>query len=177
MLACREELAPPPLVLGGAQERGRRAGTESVFLAEGFAAAVGWIGSQGAALASRLQALRERLIERLRGVDGLFLNGEGAPRLPNTFNGGFEGVPAQSLLTALDLDGVAVSAGSACSSGAIEPSHVLRAMGLPRERVASSLRISLGHATTEADVERCAEAMCRHAGRIRAMNDNKRRFA
>lgn len=177
LLACREPLAPPPLVRGGAQERGRRAGTESVFLAVGFAAAVEWVWEQGDELPQRLERLRDRLIERLRGEEGFFVNGEDAPRLPNTFNGGFEGVPAQSLLSALDLDGVAVSTGSACSSGAIEPSHVLKAMGLPRARIESSLRISLGHATTEAEIEHCADAMCHHARRIRGMDRTQRRLA
>jgi len=177
VLACRERWALSPLVRGGAQERGRRAGTESVFLAEGFAAAAEWVWAQAEALPDRLCALRDRLIALLREEDGFFLNGAQAPRLPNTVNGGFLGVPAPGLLTAMDLDGVAVSSGSACSSGAIEPSHVLTAMGLPLERVQASLRISLGHATTEAEIERCADVMCRQSRRIRAMNRAERRPA
>ena len=176
-LACREEAPIPALVLGGAQERGRRAGTESVFLAEGFGAAVEWIIAHGESLNARLAKLRDDLIARLQGEEGFFLNAAGAPRLPNTLNGGFAGVPAQGLLTALDLDGIAISSGSACSSGAIEPSHVLQAMGLPRERVACSLRISLGHGTSEEDVARCGEAIRWHARRIREQGRVRRRAA
>ena len=100
-------------------------------------------------------------------MEDFFINGAGTERLPNTLNCGFLGLPAQSLLVALDLAGVAVSAGSACQSGAVEPSHVLQAMGLPPERVDSSLRISLGWATTQEDVSRCAEVMLREVRRLR----------
>ncbi len=167
-LALRRPEAVPPLILGGRQERDRRAGTESVALALGFLAATEWVWSQGSGLAERLTGLRDRLIERLSTGAGFFLNGVAAPRLPNTASAGFLGVAAQSLLVAADLRGVAVSTGSACSSGAIEPSHVLRAMGLPTEQVEASLRISLGWATTEQEVERAADILLAEAARLRA---------
>ncbi|HUJ73260.1 MAG TPA: cysteine desulfurase family protein, partial [bacterium] len=169
-LLLREGVAEtlPALLLGGQQERSRRAGTESVFLAEGFRAAAEWVFERLEALAGRLAAQRDRLEQRLAQVEGFFVNGAGAPRVPNTTNLGFAGVSAQSLLVALDLHGVAVSTGSACSSGAMEPSHVLTAMGLEPERVASSLRISLGWATQDADVDRCAEVLLAQVRRLRA---------
>jgi cysteine desulfurase len=138
-----------------------------VFLAEGFAAAVEWVWERLAAEAERLTALRDRLIGQLREVEGFFLHGAGAPRLPNTANLGFAGISAQSLLVAMDLAGVAISTGSACQSGSVEPSHVLRAMGLAEERVRASVRVSLGHGSTEADVERCAEVMRGEVVRLR----------
>jgi cysteine desulfurase len=166
-VAIREGAPIPSFILGGRQERGHRAGTESVALVEGFVAAAEWVFGQFEELAGRLTRLRDRLIENMRDLDGFFLNGAEAPRLPNTANLGFEGVSAQSLLVALDLRGVAVSTGSACSSGAIEPSQVLRAMGVPEPRLTASLRISLGHASSEEDVERCAEVMREEVRRLR----------
>jgi len=166
-VALREGLAVPALIHGGSQERGLRAGTESVFLAEGFAAAVEWVWERLEAQAAQWTALRDRLIAHLEGENGFFLNGAGAERLPNTANLGFAGVSAQSLLVALDLAGVAISTGSACQSGSIEPSHVLQAMGLPEERIGASVRVSLGHGTVEADIDRCAEAMRAEVARLR----------
>lgn len=167
-MALRGGHGVPGLVLGGGQERGLRAGTESVFLVEGFTAATEWVWARFAENATRLEGLRDRLIARLSEEEGFFLNGAGAPRLPNTVNAGFHGISAQSLLVAMDLAGVAISTGSACQSGAVEPSHVLTAMGLPEERVRASVRISLGHGSSEADVERCAEVMLGEVERLRA---------
>lgn len=166
-VSLREGLAVPPLLLGGRQERDRRAGTESVALAEGFLGAAEWVQAESAALNGRIGALRDRLVAHLADTQGFFLNGAEAPRVPNTANLGFAGVSAQSLLVALDLRGVAVSTGSACSSGAIEPSHVLQAMGVPPKRLEASLRISLGYATTEAEVDRCAEVLLDEVKRLR----------
>ncbi|MDH4246389.1 MAG: cysteine desulfurase [Deltaproteobacteria bacterium] len=159
------ELAP--LLLGGRQERGQRAGTESVFLAAGFAAAAQWACANLTENTRRWTALRDRLESRLSGLEGFFINGLGAPRLPNTSSLGMAGLDAQSLLVALDLHGVGVSAGSACSSGAVEPSHVLRAMGVSEDSLRGSLRISLGHATTEAEVDRCVTVLQQETGRLR----------
>ena len=165
-LALREGVQLPGFLLGGAQERGRRAGTEAEPLAAGFAAAAAWVFERLPEMGARLAGLRDRLERRIADLPGRFVNGGDAPRVPNTASVGFEGIAAQSLIVALDLDGVAVSAGSACSSGALEPSHVLRAMGLPESRVRSSLRISLGWGTSEADVDRCAEALRTHVLRL-----------
>lgn len=172
-LAVREHAGLPPFlgfpsfILGGKQERGRRAGTESVALAAGFAAAAEWVFARLPEQAARLTALRDRLERSLSDVPGVFVNGAGAPRVPNTSNLGFAGVSAESLVVALDLEGIAVSTGSACSSGALEPSHVLTAMGLPEERVRGAVRISLGWKTTEAEVDRCAEVLRGQVRRLR----------
>jgi cysteine desulfurase len=109
------------------------------------------LGQEGARLAS----LRDRLEAGiLREVPGTVVNGGGSERVPNTSNISFDRVEAESLLIALDLEGIAVSTGSACSSGTLEPSHVLRAMGLPPHRTQNSLRFSLGLFSTEAEVDR-----------------------
>ena len=146
------------LVRGGGQERNRRAGTENVAGIVGFGAAAALARERLAAEAARVAALRDRLEQRLLAIPGARRNGEG-PRLPNTANVSFEGAEAEGLLMALDLAGVAVSTGAACAAGGVEPSHVLRAMGLPPERVQSSLRLSLGRGTTEAQVDRAAAAL------------------
>ena len=102
----------------------------------------------------RLAALRDRLeTEVLRLVPGTTVNAAGSPRVPNTTNISFDRIEAESLLIGLDLQGVAVSTGSACSSGTLEPSHVLRAMGLPTHRTQNALRFSLGAGNTEADLD------------------------
>jgi cysteine desulfurase len=144
------------LVRGGGQERNRRAGTENVAGAVGFGAAAALARESLQADAVRVSALRDRLEARLLAIPGARRNGEG-PRVPNTINVSFEGVEAEGLLIALDLEGIAVSTGAACAAGGVEPSHVLRAMGLPPERVQSSLRLSLGRTTTEADVDCAAD--------------------
>ncbi len=119
-----------PLVRGGGQERNRRAGTENVAGVVGFGAAAALAREGLAAEAARVAALRDRLDERLLAIPGTRRNGDG-PRVPNTTNVSFEGVEAEGLLIALDLEGIAVSTGAACAAGGVEPSHVLRAMGLP----------------------------------------------
>ncbi len=147
-----------PLVRGGGQERNRRAGTENVPGIAGFGAAATLALESLAADAARLCALRDRLETRLLACPGARRNGA-EPRLPNTANVSFEGTEAENLLIALDLEGVAVSTGAACAAGAVEPSHVLRAMGLPPERVQSSLRLSLGRPTTEEEIDRAADVI------------------
>ena len=146
------------LVRGGAQERNRRAGTENVPGVVGFGVAADIARRRRVEDAARLAALRDRFEERLLGIEGARRNG-GNPRVPNTTNVSFEGVDAEALLIALDLEGIAVSTGAACAAGGVEPSHVLRAMGLPPERVQSSLRLSLGRGTTEAEVHRAADVI------------------
>ena len=139
---------------GGKHERNRRAGTENVPAIAGLGVAAARARTQLAAEGQRLAALRDRLersvIER---VPGTAVNGAPEPRVPNTTNISVDGVEAESLLIALDLEGIAVSTGSACSSGTLEPSHVLRAMGLPSHRTQNSIRISLGAGNTDAEVD------------------------
>ena len=145
-------------VRGGSQERNRRAGTENVAGVVGFGAAAALAREDLGAEAPRLCGLRDRLEARLLAVPGSRRNGDG-PRVPNTANVSFEGIEAESLLMALDLMGIAVSTGAACAAGAVEPSHVLRAMGLPLERVQGSVRFSLGRGTTEEQIDRAADAV------------------
>jgi len=141
------------LVRGGSQERNRRAGTENAAGIAGFGRAAQLAQAELATEAARIGALRDRLEARLLAVAGCRRNGSLA-RVPNTANLSFDGCEAESLLMALDLAGLAVSTGAACAAGAVEPSHVLRGMGLPPGRVQSSLRFSLGRGTTEAEVDR-----------------------
>ena len=139
---------------GGRQERNRRAGTENVAGLVGMGVAASLAKAGLSQSASSIGQLRDRLEAGiLTGVPNTVVNGDDVLRVPNTTNIGFEGIEAESLLIALDLEGVAVSTGSACSSGTLEPSHVLRAMGLPNNRARNSLRFSLGPSTTDAEVD------------------------
>jgi cysteine desulfurase len=139
---------------GGKHERNRRGGTENVPGIAGLGVAARLARTKLASESARVAALRDRL-ERgiLERVPGTAVNGAGSPRVPNTTNVSFDGVEAESLLIALDLEGFAVSTGSACSSGTLEPSHVLRAMGLPAHRTQNSIRFSLGMNNDEAQVD------------------------
>jgi len=143
-----------PYLTGGRQERNRRAGTENVPAIAGLGVAAAVARKKLASEGPRLRQLRDRLeSDILRLVPGTAVNGDRTARVPNTTNIGFDGIEAESLLIALDLEGIAVSTGSACSSGSLEPSHVLRAMGHSTARARNSLRFSLGAGTTDADLE------------------------
>jgi len=166
-LVVRRGTKLEPLLRGGAQERNRRAGTENVAGLAGFGAAARLARSQLGADAARLAALRDDLEARLLAIPDAQVNG-GAPRVANTTNVSFAGTDAESLLMALDLEGLAVSTGAACAAGAVEPSHVLRAMGLPMARVQASLRFSLGRDTTAEDVALAASVVARAVDRQRA---------
>ncbi len=166
-LALRGTLPLHPSITGGRQERDLRAGTESVFLAAGFAAAAEDACAQRETRMGHIDALRQVLERQLLDLTGTRIHGAGAPRLPNTINVGVSGVAAESLVIALDLQGIAVSTGSACSSGALAPSHVLLAMGLSENEAREGVRISLGWATTANDTARCATALMAEAARLR----------
>jgi cysteine desulfurase len=158
-----------PLIHGGGQERNRRAGTENVAAVVGFAAAVRLASADLASESRRLRGLRDRIEQRLVERAGAERNGE-EPRVPNTASLSFPGVEAERLVMALDLAGVAVSTGAACSAGAIEPSHVLKAMGLPPARVQSSVRISLGRSTTPDEIDEAAARIEKAVERQRGGN-------
>lgn len=144
-----------PLLTGGRQERSRRAGTENVAGIVGMGVAARAAAAKMTEEARRLAALRDRLEAGiLRAVPGTAVNGSIESRVPNTTNISFDRVEAESLLIALDLEGIAVSTGSACSSGTLEPSHVLKAMGFNAHRTQNSIRFSLGAANTEAEIDR-----------------------
>jgi cysteine desulfurase len=145
---------------GGKQERSRRAGTENVPALVGLGVAAELARKKMASESPRLSALRDRLEAGvLAAVSNSERNGAASPRVPNTTNISIDRVEAESLLIGLDLAGIAVSSGSACSSGSLEPSHVLKAMGLPHARTLGSIRFSLGAANTDADVDRVIEAL------------------
>ena len=155
---------------GGRQERNRRAGTENVPAIVGLGVAAGLAAGKPAAEAARSGALRDRLeTALLERIPDTTVNGAGE-RVPNTTNISFHGVEAEALLIALDLEGIAVSTGSACSSGTLEPSHVLRAMGLTPRRAQSSIRFSLGLGNTEDEVERVADVLPPLVAKLRALS-------
>jgi cysteine desulfurase len=154
-LWIRRGLRLLPVLTGGKHERSRRAGTENVAGIAGMGVAAQRARAKMAEEGARLAALRDRLEDGVtRAVSGTAINGTRSPRVPNTTNISFDRVEAESLLIALDLQGIAVSTGSACSSGTLEPSHVLKAMGFPPHRTQNSIRFSLGAANTEADIDR-----------------------
>ena len=146
---------PDPLIKGGGQERGHRAGTENVAAIAAFGAAATAVNAGLAAEVRHMAALREQLEAGLRALtpDAMIFGAE-AERLPNTTLVAMPGGKAETLVIGFDLDGVAVSSGSACSSGKVAPSHVLAAMGVPAELARGAIRVSTGPATTEADIER-----------------------
>ncbi|MGH9779582.1 MAG: cysteine desulfurase family protein, partial [Candidatus Acidiferrales bacterium] len=159
-LFIRRNLRLQPLMFGGHHERDRRPGTENVPGIVGFGAAAELARSHLEEDSKRLAALRDSLERRLlSAIPHCGLNGDPARRTPNTTNLHFDFIEGEPLVIALDLKGVAVSTGAACSSGAVEPSHVLTAIGLPPERARSSLRFSLGRATTPADVDYVCEIL------------------
>jgi len=146
------------LVIGGGQERGHRAGTENVVGIVGFGVAAHLAG-EDLQRAPHLATLRDTLEQRLREIDPTVrVFGGGAERLPNTSCLSMPGVQSEMQVMGLDLAGVAISAGSACSSGKVEPSHVLRALGAPDAETGCAIRISLGWASGEADVEKLVSA-------------------
>jgi cysteine desulfurase len=163
------------LLTGGKHERTRRAGTENVPGIAGLGQAAKLASGKRETEAARLGALRDRL-ERsiLDGVPGTAVNGARDPRVPNTTNISFEGIEAESLLIALDLEGIAVSTGSACSSGTLEPSHVLRAMGFPAHRAQNSIRISLGQGNTAEEVDRFLATLPGVVQKLRAVTGRKK---
>jgi cysteine desulfurase len=156
-----------PMIRGGGQERGRRAGSENLPGIAGFAAAA-TAAANGLVEYDRVRELRDRLEALLlASAPEAFVIGAGAPRLPNTTAIALPRVSAETQVIALDLDGVMVSAGAACSSGKVGPSHVLQAMGLPPEIAGCTIRISLGWSTTEAEIDHFLTAwtaMYRRAG-------------
>jgi cysteine desulfurase len=154
---------------GGGQERGARAGTESVAAIAAFGAAAHACLAELDAEPARLSQLRDRLTIAVRsGAGDAVIFAEAAPRLPNTVCFAVPGVEAGTLMIALDLAGIAVSSGSACSSGKVAPSHVLGAMGVRPELARGAIRLSLGWASGEADVDRFAAAFASVMARMRA---------
>jgi cysteine desulfurase len=160
-----------PLIHGGGQERSRRGGTENVAGAVGLARAATLMGAELEEANHRMAELRDRLETVLMSTRGAGLgNGHRRRRLPHTSNLAFLGIDAESLVIALDLRGVAVSSGAACSSGAVEPSHVLLAMGLSPEHARCSVRFSLGRWTASQEIEYVAETVLSIVERMHGAN-------
>jgi cysteine desulfurase len=159
-LVVRDGIPMSPLIAGGAQERRRRGGTEAVAAIAGFGAACEAATKELANEAIRLEKLRAHLERSLRSISrDVIVHGESAPRLPNTVCASFPGISGETLVIALDLAGFSASTGSACASGAVEPSHVIRAMGLGEAAARSAVRFSLGWSTTGGDVDRLLAAL------------------
>jgi len=153
-LVARRGAPLAPLIEGGGQERNRRSGTSNVAGAVAMATALRITAERREEEVARAGALRDRLVAGLaETVTGSFFNGDAARKVAGNCHVGFKGVEAEALLVMLDREGVAAAAGSSCSSGATEPSHVLAAMGLAPEDALASVRLSLGYASTAADVE------------------------
>jgi cysteine desulfurase len=169
-LWIRRGLRLTPLMTGGKHERSRRAGTENVAGIVGMGVAAQLARLKMHEEGVRLATLRDRLEDGiLAAVSGTAVNGSRSPRVPNTTNISFDRVEAESLLIALDLEGLAVSTGSACSSGTLEPSHVLKAMGFAPHRTQNSIRFSLGAANTDADVDRVIAVLPRVVDKLRSL--------
>jgi cysteine desulfurase len=153
-LIKRDSIDLEPLLKGGGQERGARAGTENVPGAAGFGAAAAAVSRSWPEEASRMTALRDRLEAGLKAISPqAVIFGAGAERLPNTTLFAVPGVKAETAVIALDLEGIAVSSGAACSSGKVTPSHVLAAMGVSAGLTRGAIRLSLGYSTAEAEIE------------------------
>ena len=159
-LYVREGVRLAPLLRGGGQERRRRAGTENVPGIAGFGAACAAAERDLDERAQRLGALRDQLWASIQAkISGVWLNGSEKHRLTHTLNVSFDGVNGETLVQALDLEGIAVATGAACASGSTDPSHVLLAMGMSPERAAASLRFSLGFDTESADIDRVVDVL------------------
>ena len=168
MLYVRDGVAIEPIVHGGGQEFGRRSGTENLAGIVGFARALERAVAGMDERRRRVGALRDRLESRIVAtIPGIRVNGAGAERIENVANVSFEDVDSEALLVALDLDGVAVSAGSACTSGALEPSHVIAALGIDPRWHRGVIRFSLGEGTTEAEIDRVLAVLPHAVARLR----------
>ncbi|HTV94083.1 MAG TPA: cysteine desulfurase family protein [Verrucomicrobiae bacterium] len=168
ILYVRDGLVLPPLVHGGGQEFGRRSGTENVAGIVGLAAALERAVAGTSERAVRVAALRDRLEAGIRARAGdVRVNGADAPRLPNNSNISFAGIDSEALLMRFDLEGIAVSAGSACTSGALEPSHVIAALNVEPRWQQGVIRFSLGEATTEEEIDRVLEVVPRMTAELR----------
>ena len=158
------------LIYGGAQERGKRAGTENIPAIMGMAAAFDEACDKIEVNSAKLTKLRDRLIEGICSIPHSILNGDAKKRLPGNVNVCFEGIEGESLLLLLDDKGIAASSGSACTSGSLDPSHVLLALGRPHEVAHGSLRLSLCEENTEQEVEYIIEAVNDVVSLLRGMS-------
>jgi len=169
-LVVRGGVALEPLIEGGGQERGLRAGTVNVAGVVAMATALRVTHERRAEEVATVARVRDRLVAGITAaVPDAFFNGDLAHKIAGSAHVGFPGVEAETLLVALDRRGVLAAAGSSCSSGATEPSHVLAAMGLPRDRALASIRLSLGFASTDADVDRALDVITAAVAQLRKL--------
>ena len=170
ILYVRKGVTLTNLIEGGAQERGRRAGTESVALASGMAAALEEACALMDERAARLSRIRDHIIDELLKIERSRVNGGRKKRVPGNVSMCFEGVEGEALLLLLDFNGIAASSGSACTSGSLDPSHVLLALGLPHEIAHGSLRISLADDVTDEDAEHLIKVVPEIVAKLRDMS-------
>lgn len=164
----RKGIEPVSLIHGGGQERGRRSGTENVAGIVGFGRACEIMKNESESEQKKVSALRDKLQEYIfNNIDGVHLNGHLEKRICNTLNVSFDDAEGESLVMNLDLEGIAVSTGSACSEGNVDPSHVLLAMGLSKKSAVSSLRFSLGRFSDDEDIEKTIDVLPNVIERIR----------
>ena len=169
-LYCRKGINLPNLIEGGAQESGKRAGTENVPGIVGMGVAITDMVSNMEENMKKVSALRDRLFEGASKIYRSRINGDREHRLPGNFSMCFEGVEGESLLLMLDMKGICASSGSACTSGSLDPSHVLLAIGLKHEVAHGSLRLSLSENNTEEDVDYILEVLPPIIERLRDMS-------
>lgn len=169
-LIVRDRKAVEAILHGGGQQFGIRPGTENVAGAVALGRAVQLAAAEQSSLADRLRALRDALASRLRAAASeISINAEASNRAPHLLSVAVQGADSEALLMHLDLAGIAASSGSACSTGAVEPSHVLVAMGIPRELALGTIRFSLGRETTEADIDRAVEVFPTVVDKVRKL--------
>jgi cysteine desulfurase len=179
-LYIRRDVKIEPQNHGGTHEMNRRAGTENVAGIAGFGRAAEFVETELREGPERMRLLRDTFLEKIRErIDQVHLNGHPEKRLPNTLNVSFEYIEGESALISLDLQGIAASTGSACTSGSLEPSHVLVAMGVPRSAAQGCLRFSIGRGTTHEEIDRTVDVLAETVHRLRSMSpfflDAKRR--
>ena len=169
-LYVRKGIPMTNLIFGGAQERNRRAGTENIPAIMGLAKAMELANTDIEERAEKTSRLRDRLIDGLLKLPRTRLNGDRVKRLPGTVNGSREGIEGESLLLMLDMNGICASSGSACTSGSLDPSHVLLSLGLKHEVAHGSLRLSINEETTDEDVDYILEVVPKVVKRLREMS-------
>ena len=170
VLYARRGIRLSTLIEGGAQERGKRAGTENVPAIVGMAAALKEAVENLEANTAKVVPLREKLITGLRKIPYSHLNGDREQRVPGIVNFCFEGIEGESLLLLLDMRGISCSSGSACTSGSLDPSHVLLSLGIPHEVAHGSLRLSIDETNTEEQIDYILEAVPQVVSYLRTMS-------
>ena len=169
-LFCRKNIPISNLIHGGAQEKNKRAGTENLAGIVGFAAAIDEATREMKNVENKERELRDKLFFELSKIPHSKINGDTKHRLPNNFNMSFEGIEGESLLLLLDDAGICASSGSACTSGSLDPSHVLLAIGLPHEVAHGSLRLTLSKYTTEEEINKVIDVVPKIVQRLRDMS-------